>query len=127
MKPGLDGSQASCRGSPRQVPDRPNLASSYSFGALIELSFLMGTITDKPIYGQAIIEVAKKSLRKDGRPIGREKLPPDFHDDCGFLLIGEEDLSYFDHVIPEINLNFFSSSDSILHNPLDRLAWTRHG
>jgi hypothetical protein len=53
-----------------------------------------------------------------------EKLPPDFRDDCGFLLIGEEDLSY---VIPEINLNFFSSSDSILHNPLDPLASTRHG
>ena len=41
---------------------------------------------------QSIIDlkVAGRSVRYQGRPLGRAELPPNFQDDCGFLLIDQK-------------------------------------
>jgi len=68
------------------------------------------------------LKIATYSVRDEGRPLGRAKDSPNFQDDCGFLIIDEDKLPHFDHLIPCVDPHFYSSSKSGADNSLDPVS-----
>lgn len=71
------------------------------------------------------LEIAKQSVRVNGRPIGRRHEPADFRDDCAFLKINPRDIGRFDHRIPCLNAHFFEFLEASKERPGDPLSTPR--
>jgi hypothetical protein len=73
------------------------------------------------------LKVAPKSRRFNGRPLGRQGEDPSFHDECAYLIVDSNDIQYFDHCIPNLDVHYFSTRNLSLSQILDPVSIRRAG
>jgi len=73
------------------------------------------------------LRVAPKSRRLNGRPLGRQDEDPSFHDECAYLIVDSNDIQYFDHCIPNLDVHYFSTRNLLLSQILDPVSIRRAG
>ena len=71
------------------------------------------------------LKVVPSSRRLNGRPLGRQDEDPSFHDDCSFLTVDGNDIQYFDHCIPNLDVHYFSTAKLSLSQILDPVSTPR--
>ena len=71
------------------------------------------------------LKVAPKSRQLNGRPLGCQDEDPSWKDDCGFLIVGGNDIQHFDHCIPNLNVQYFSKKPLSLSQILDPVSTLR--
>lgn len=79
---------------------------------------------DNPVIS---LEVPQPFRRINGRPVMHLSEPSSLRDECGMLLISEDDIHQFNYVIPRLNTHFFETFDSDHENqvPGDPIATSR--
>jgi hypothetical protein len=77
--------------------------------------------------GEIALQVAQKSVRVNGRPIGRMDESVHFRDDCAFLKIPPSKLSSFHHRIPCVNPHHYDVDKPAVEKPGDPLYLSRRG
>jgi hypothetical protein len=71
------------------------------------------------------LKVVPNSKRFNGRPLGRQDEDPSFHDDCSFLIVDGNDIQYFYHCIPNLDMHYFSTENLSLSQILDPVSIPR--